>query len=102
MTPKALKALKSSIAHWRRMATGKARPGEVPLGSNCALCVMFYKETGSCDGCPVSEAGHGGCCGTPYFDARDAWIHNSKQSPAFKAAAQAELSFLQSLLPKKP
>lgn len=44
MTAIALKALKESIAHWRRLATGRRKGGEWPVESCCALCKQFINR----------------------------------------------------------
>ena len=102
MKPATLKALRGSIAHWKRMATGKQRLGEQPTGECCSLCELFNKdENDLCDGCPVAEkTGALFCKGTPWFSAHSEW-RNLGFSPKFSELAAAELAFLQSLLPKK-
>lgn len=100
MTATTLKLLKRAIAHWRRMANGKSKRGELPEGEQCALCERF-NVAGGCGGCPVKEATGENLCGdTPYHVAWTAFKCHGKRSAAFKAAAQKELEFLQSLLPK--
>ena len=102
-----LTALKKSIAHWERLASGQARRGEWIGPGQCALCKLFI--AGECTGCPVAErTGYRYCDGTPYaivqayIDARflvdRKSILNSKE---FKSAARKELRFLKSLLPKQ-
>lgn len=109
MTPSTLKALKASIAHWRRLATGKRRLFERPAAEDCALCAKFCRQlvnqwgriSGTCDGCPVkNRTGRNTCLGTPYKAARNKWLIYGADSPEFKAAAKEELEFLESLLPK--
>lgn len=96
-----LKALKASIAHWRRMADGKAHGGEEPYGEHCALCDMFLNEFNRCTGCPVAtRTGEIDCNNTPYWKARNAWDDYGRDSKHFRAAARKELAFLKSLLPK--
>lgn len=104
MKPSTLKDLKRSIAHWLRMATGKARIGERPDGLHCALCARFAlpKNAFGCDGCPVKEkTGLSGCSGTPWQAAYDACHAYGIDSVRFKRAAKKQLAFLRSLLPKK-
>lgn len=105
MKPSTLKDLKRSIAHWLRMATGKAKFGEVPTGNQCALCIRFLNNTDydkACDGCPVRQrTGSVLCMRTPYRAAHKAFVEFGKHSAQFKEAAKKELKFLRSLLPKK-
>lgn len=101
MNPATLKALKQSIAHWKRLSTGKRRLGERVGASQCALCSLFL-HIHSCKGCPVADkVERSGCSLTPYGHARDAHDAYGIDSPEFKAAAKVELKFLQSLLPKQ-
>jgi Zn-finger nucleic acid-binding protein len=99
-----LRALRASIAKWRRLATGKRRMGEdTPLGiDTCPLCRLFWAdEDGGCRHCPVMQrTGRRSCERTPYKQAEKAandWGYSSDQ---FQAAARRELEFLESLLPK--
>lgn len=56
MNATTLKALRASIAHWKRMATGKQRKHEAPNGDNCSLCARFNNTWFStCTGCPVAN-----------------------------------------------
>lgn len=104
MTPTTLKALKLSIAHWDRLATGKRRKGETVGRTWCSLCSLFNPPRVSfcsdCVGCPVMDATKAHYCNnSPYVDAL---AHSLKlNSVAFKNAAKLELAFLKSLLPKK-
>ena len=102
MKAEILEALKDSINHWTRMATGKAKRGEVPGPDHCALCRMFNRKPFHCRGCPVMNRTHLPSCGsTPYGEAeKEADLYGMK-SPAFKEAAAKELKFLKSLLPRK-
>ncbi len=100
-TPAAtLKSLKQSIAHWKRLATGKRREGERVGVADCALCkLFFYKD---CVGCPVAQkVNRIGCSDTPYKEADRTYYFYGPDSNEFKQAAQVELNFLKSLLPKK-
>ena len=102
MNAKTLDALKSSIKHWERMATGTSRKNEAPKSEQCALCRMFNspRHPLSCVGCPVKEkTGQWFCVGTPYQDALTAFNTSSKED--FEIKASKEVSFLRSLLPKK-
>jgi hypothetical protein len=99
MNAKTLKALKQSIAHWRRLATGKTKRGEKPSGHYCPLCKLF---PGPCEGCPVmAETKQSDCWGSPWGEANWNYFNIGKRSGAFKAAAREELAFLKSLLPKR-
>jgi len=114
MNPEILDALNDSIAHWERLASGKRKPNESVGIYDCALCRMFNKhsEDGSdtrCKGCPVKEkTGIRFCKATPFVRAEeiteDLEIYDSPEeamnSSEFKEAAQEELEFLKSLLPK--
>lgn len=107
MKPKTLKALRESIAHWDRLASGTRKPDELIGVSGCALCELFWEshpET-SCLGCPVLERTGQKCCnGTPYNDVQQlikpAEDEEGYDTPAFKEAAMRELEFLRSLLPE--
>jgi len=107
MNATTLKALKLSIEHWERLATGKRKRGETADGKFCALCDLFYNEHDDCRalrcaGCPVSEiTGHPLCETTPYYHARNISFDHELRSDEFKNAAKLELDFLKSLLPKK-
>lgn len=96
------------------MAEGKQHYGERPDAEDCALCGLFntgkekeFEKT--CDGCPVAErTGQIWCNGSPYADAHEAWEINQQMSAPgeedkkiWEAAAQKEIDFLESLLPKK-
>lgn len=99
MTATTLKALKGSIEHWERFATGTALPTETPTSEHCALCKLFFFK--DCNGCPIANrTGVGGCADTPYEQAYSAWCHSGVNSDSFKLAASKELAFLKSLLPK--
>jgi hypothetical protein len=123
MTRKALTALKSSIAHWERLASGKRRGGESIGSSHCALCRKFLLANPlllDCEGCPVKEkTGYHGCQKTPYQDVELVFFRQRQDisdsgvdwdkakglaldTPEFKRAAKKELAFLKSLLPKGP
>jgi len=102
MNSKTLTALKQSIAHWKRMATGKARTDERPGSSGCALCKLFKNTKKWCRGCPVyKRTGITNCISTPYFEAASTYHGSGIESGQFKLAARIELKFLQSLLPKR-
>ncbi len=100
MNRKTLKALKGSIEHWERLASGQRKENENIGVSDCPLCVEFYQK--DCIGCPVmAKTGEECCDSTPF---KDAWrAHrfelNGFDSLKFKNAAKKELAFLKSLLP---
>jgi hypothetical protein len=61
MNAKTLKALKGSIAYWRRIAAGEEGEG----GSNQdPLCKEFW-DYGRCTNCPIAAKGFLLCVGTP-------------------------------------
>lgn len=106
MDNKTLAALKASIKHWQENVEAKT-PGQIRLGAdNCALCAIFNQDKENCVGCPVSEkTGHSYCEGTPYEEAVCKYAIFStdpsiKKKKEWRAAAQAELDFLISLLPE--
>lgn len=108
MNSKTLKALKGSIAKWTAIVAGT---GTDEGQSNCALCQRFDEGWGSgrCtedDGeiCPVARAtGYTNCQKTPY-QLWDKLVRNKVVRTATtakqRAAAQAELDFLKSILPE--
>lgn len=102
-----LRALKASIKHWKENAAAKT-PREVETGpSDCALCDMFQSKTFTpCVGCPVKErTGEPFCEKSPWERANaafGAWCVAPDDSGAedmFRAAAFAEVDFLESLVP---
>jgi len=96
------RALKESIAHWRRMAMGKSTGGEAPTASQCPLCDLFLCQKSPCRGCPVKRKFSAYCVGTPYHAAFAEYnAGEGIDSPEFKAAARRELQCLVALLPKK-
>lgn len=105
MNQKTLKALNGSIAHWKRLATGKRNDGEDISPECCALCKAFMAPIpplNRCGRCPVSiSTGKTLCGGSPYVNASFAQRIFGLDSPEFKSAAGNELRFLKSLLPKK-
>lgn len=114
MKPEVLKALKSSIAHWERLASGKRIHNEGVGVDDCALCKMFNRHINlngpdldtRCFGCPVREhTGQQFCRGTPFILAEEISdkideFDEPLDTAMFKEAAQKELEFLKSLLPK--
>lgn len=106
-----LKALKSSIEHWTRLATGTEGREESINSTDCALCQIFNSgnEEEVCVGCPVMDKTQTtNCMGSPWSAAAVAWSRMRKDkdtlaypysSALFMERARAELEFLQSLLP---
>jgi hypothetical protein len=98
MDNQTLAALKGSIRKWENIVAGTGVDKGV---FNCPLCELFWDD--DCTGCPVSErTGLMNCRGTPYnmweaLTKRDDATHGD---PERIAAAQAELDFLRSLLPR--
>lgn len=100
MTKETLKALKESIAHWKRLAGGKQREGEHIGLTCCALCIRFWDH--DCIGCPVRDkTGRAKCSRTPYSAVEKMRDRFGLDSEEFKAAAAKELEFLKSLLPSR-
>ena len=103
LDPDGLKRLRASIAHWKRLASGKRRKGEDCFADHCALCKRWAASgcaTSPEDACPVYQAtGHTLCACTPYAAAaRASYGPDGFDSSAFRAAAAAELAFLRDLL----
>ncbi len=103
MSRATLRALKASIRHWQDNVEAEM-PQQASTGeSGCALCANFIAE--ECQGCPVKQkTGRKYCDRSPYRRARAAYVkwaeYNSLVNHTkFRAAAQAELDFLRSLLP---
>lgn len=109
MNEKTLTALRGSIEKWRAIADGTREDrGSV----DCPLCIAF--PSSFCDGCPVAQAGHPRCRGTPYTDEWRTLLPNDGDlqktygpagiraiSDRAKAAARKEVAFLESLLPRQ-
>lgn len=92
-----LEALKGSIAKWEAIVAGT---GTDQGPDNCPLCHLFWES--GCDLCPVwRSTGMSACRSTPYQEYDDASYNYGVASPQAKAAAQAELDFLRSLLPEE-
>lgn len=104
MSAKTLAALKASIRHWEENVAAET-PDDVSVSaSDCALCVLFF-DFYNCAGCPVSAAtGKHGCRDSPYetrvSEAFANWNYGMTPRDEWRAAAQAELDFLRSLLPE--
>jgi len=97
-------ALEGSIAKWQAIVDGN---GEDRGARNCPLCQAFLTNAdGSlCTGCPVYKVtGRTSCSASPYAEWDDHLDEHESfprrvRCPECKKLAQAELSFLQSLLP---
>lgn len=103
MDDRTLTALKESIEHWRRLASGNRLPKENTDAECCALCAAFVdlSDDDECHGCPVFERTDEHFCETtPYSIANLAAYDFGLDTPEFKQAAKAELDFLISLLPE--
>ena len=113
MKAKTKQALLESIQHWERLANGESEKGEWTGPDDCSLCKMFAEwHRGyelNCEGCPVYEkTGEHGCWNTPHERMSDLCntaqteieMERLKDTTEFYVAAQAELEFLKSLLPK--
>ena len=107
MNAKTLTALKGSIKKWEAIVMGT---GKDDGASNCPLCQEYGKSC--CLGCPVSAASrYCGCLDTPYASweelmddegvdhPRSIADVSSDKVPLARSYAEAELKFLQSLLP---
>ena len=96
------KRLRASIAHWKRLATGKQRTGEEDNADHCALCARWLDDdcaTSRADACPVYQAtGRSFCWRSPFDVASRAAFCYGFNSPEFRAAAEVELAFLRDLL----
>jgi hypothetical protein len=96
MDAKTLEALRGSIKKWEGIVAGTT----MDLGpANCPLCQRFI-DNDDCAGCPVAfRTGQDSCAGSPY----DEWTaaEEANDSVRLARAAQAELDFLKSLLPKE-
>lgn len=99
-----LKALRESIAHWRRMFNKGFLSEDSPEGNECALCKRFTGGSERCslhgELCPVfKKSSYPGCRETPYYEAADAF--SSGDEKLFKHHAEREFKFLKSLLPQR-
>ena len=100
MDKKTLKALKGSIRHWKdnlkKAKTGRLT-GNGLTSASCPLCVKFKSN---CKNCLVFlRTGTEDCGGTPYYEVKDA-VYDADQSDVIEAC-EAEVEFLESLLPEK-
>jgi len=121
-TPEEMRAvrLRKSIAHWERMRDKPGTlqewedPKEQPLGSQCELCKAYCKRSCKepCKGCPIfMMTGKAMCDDTPYGKAWALFGSLMEQAEymdadgvldtsAWRMAAQEEIDFLRSLMPK--
>ncbi len=102
MDERTLTALKASIAKWERnVQAEKLEDARIDVRS-CPLCRLFFYAR--CVGCPVADAVNNTVCDdTPYENASEAWYNwviGIATASDFRAAAQAEVDFLKSLLPE--
>ena len=97
-------ALLESIEKWKRNRELPVDEGSVGV-SSCPLCKLFHPTENvntnllhPCRGCPVREhTGVPHCRYTPYIAAA-----NATTQPAWTRACDAEIAFLESLLPGQP
>ena len=102
MDAETLEALKGSIAKWEAIVAGTMEDEGV---DNCPLCQRFHAcfrtlPGECCQGCPVDAFSGRGCAKTPYVDWGQFGV-DKVSTDEHRAAAQAELDFLKSLLPKE-
>jgi hypothetical protein len=92
-------ALEESIAHWRDIVDGWS--DDMSAGA-CALCRKFRTQA-SCGACPVAlKVSADYCANTPYAEVNFYKVlmlgaPSPGNEKAFRAAAQKELEFLESL-----
>lgn len=90
MKPEILKALKATIEEWKKRMRGEYVKEYVT--GECPLCIAVHRD---CAKCPVYErTGQIQCHKTPFRK----WIKRILQA---QEAAQKEVKFLESLLPKE-
>ena len=99
LTERDRKALRESIRHWQRLASGTERLGETINNDSCPLCQIYnndeIRDENRCLGCPIREdTGFPFCHGTPYQSVSDAMNRTAEE---FRAAAVVELSYLSHL-----
>lgn len=107
MTPEALTALKASIEHWEDNVACAKQEEALSIGArSCALCRLFhyfYQANTGCKGCPIADAGHPLCDGSPYDFFEDGRYTDACARGDWDLIthhAQLELDFLRTLLPK--
>ena len=92
-----LRAIDDSIEHWKRLASGKTKPGEGILAKDCALCQKFFEQENKpfCHNCPIANfTGGDHCVGSPHRDCHDDWCYHGKTSKQFRASSETMLEFL--------
>jgi hypothetical protein len=118
MDPETIAALRGSIAKWQAIVDGTGTDQGI---DNCPLCARFYDteddDATECALCPVRmKTGQPNCVDTPYLAWARSWPFETYTHPVhmhkritdapeelrgtIRAAAQAELDFLISLLPE--
>lgn len=101
-------ALEESIAHWKRNVEAETYEDIHIGGAHCALCHAFVfdaPDEETCLGCPVYlRTGQKDCMGSPYLRAYIARILFDLPGgrEAWREAARAELTFLESLREDDP
>ena len=113
MDEAALEGLCDSIEAWKGKRALKEPTRDVkirPGSDSCPLCWLYNTDSTQgdekCAGCPVDEhTGEDSCYRTPYSIAHIAyreWLDSrlSATKKAWLEACDAEIQFLQSLLPK--
>lgn len=114
MKPEVIRAIKASIAHWKRLQVFKQRKGEDTSSDSCPLCKLFHDGINICANCPVArKAGASIRQNTPWSRASRAWNtcatarHMEDRKPTagelgvLHRAAEDEISFLTRLLPRE-
>lgn len=98
MDARTLKALKGSIAKWRRIVAGRGRDNGP---DNCPLCKVFNRPGNACGGCPVAmKTRRPWCFNSPYDDWEVIASYGQRaDTPKLQRIAKRELKFLISLLP---
>lgn len=99
MDERTLEALKGSIAKWEGIVAGTVEDqGDI----NCPLCQKFNNDDTEwpCRGCPVMDkTGRTYCFESPYQNFFTKVKSLGWKNEEYRAAAQAEVDFLKSLLP---
>jgi hypothetical protein len=95
------KAVRKSIAHWKRMRSAPKSCGEEPYSQDCALCRKYQSES-DCGACPAN-CKHGSL----WENAAWRWADYVLAEPdedmgalrrEWRAAALKEIEYLESLL----
>ena len=121
MDEKTKVALDACIEKWKLNLLAMAPDQAHIYKDTCALCTIYYNtEPPYCKGCPVAErSGYYGCTGTPWMECRSTYLdwknyyisaltsgrsddpHVDRYRGLFRAAAQKEIDFLESLRVKE-